>query len=88
MALKALDAVGKRNDLRGVCFTGLRDCLDFSGALGLAVLGCRVCLADPIPVWGSQEVRELLAEALKNGGGQLMHADHPATAQEILEWLQ
>ena len=88
MALKALEAVGKRNNLSGICFTGLRDCLDFSNALGLAVLGCPVCLADPIPVWGSQAVRELLAEALKNNGGQLMHADHPVTAQEILEWLQ
>jgi len=61
--------------------------LDFSAALGLSALGCRVCLADPIPVMGGRIAGDILGELLDKCGGRLLHFDHPAEAREIMEWL-
>jgi hypothetical protein len=87
LALDALAAAGKLDGLGGICFTGIRDCRDVSIAVGLAALGCKVALANPIPVWGSSAVRNQVAEMLVAGGGQLTSFDHPAEAQEILDWF-
>lgn len=87
LALKALAAVGRLKDLQGVCFAGLKRCRDLAVALGLASLGLRVSVADPLPLWGSELVRNLLAEKLAAQGGSLTHFDHPAHPQEILDWF-
>ncbi len=41
-AVKALAAAGKLADLKGICFTGLKACREFTLALGLAALGLKV----------------------------------------------
>jgi len=87
LALKALAAAAKIDALKGICYTGIKDCRDLSAALGLAVLGCNVCIATPIPLWGSSRICDLLAEMLTPGGGNLTHFDHPAEARDILDWL-
>lgn len=87
LALKALAAVGRLKDLQGVCFTGLKSCRDLAIALGLASLGLRVSVAVPLPLWGSELVRNLLAKKLAAQGGCFTHFDHPAHPQEILEWF-
>jgi len=87
LAMKALAASKRLGDLQGVCFTGLKSCRDLAVALGLASLGLRVSVAVPLPLWGSEKVRTLLAEKLAAQGGSLTHFDHPAHAQEILEWF-
>ena len=87
LALKAL-ASGSLGDLRGICFVGLRACQDLTMALGLAAVGTRVCVAVPLPLWGSEKVRNLLAEKLEATGGTLTHFDHPADPQEIVKWFQ
>jgi hypothetical protein len=86
-AAKALAAAGRLKDLRGVCFTGMKSCQDLALALGLACLGIRVGTAIPLPLWGSEKVRILLQEKLAAQGGSLTHFDHPAQAEEILEWF-
>jgi hypothetical protein len=53
----------------------------------LAGLGLRVCVATPLPLWGSEKVRNLVAEKLAILGGGLTHFDHPAQAQEIVDWF-
>ena len=73
--------------LAGVCFTGLRGCRDLAVALGMAALGARVCLAAPIPVWGSAVVRDALTAELSACGGELAHFDHVAGADEVLQWF-
>lgn len=73
--------------IAGVCFVGLKACRDLAVALGLAARGVRVCVATPIPVWGSAAVREILAAEIKAQGGELAHFDHPATADEVLKWF-
>jgi len=73
--------------LKGICFTGSRDCCDFPVALGLALLGFNVALADPIPIWGSSNVRSRLADLLATNGGRLTGFDHPVEARELLEWF-
>jgi len=78
---------GKPDRLKGILFTGSRDCRDLPVALGLALLGCNVALADPIPFWGSSSVRDRLADLLATNGGRLTGFDHPAEAQELLEWF-
>ena len=87
LAIKALAGSGRLKDLKGVCFTGLKSCRDLAVALGLATLGVRVCVAVPLPLWGSEGVRKLLEENLSAQGGSLTHFDHPAQAQEILDWF-
>lgn len=85
--LEGLLLAGKPNRLKGVLFTGSRDCRDLPVALGLALLGCNVAIADPIPFWGSSSVRDRLADLLTTNGGRLTGFDHPAEAQELLEWF-
>jgi hypothetical protein len=87
LAVKSLAASGRLKDLKGVCFTGLKSCRDLAVALGLAALGVRVCVAVPLPLWGSEAVRKLLEEKLADQGGSLTYFDHPAHAQEILDWF-
>lgn len=87
LALKALATSGKLENLQGVCFTGLKACRDLGVALGLASLGVRVCVAVPLPLWGSEKVRKLLEEKLATGGGILTYYDHLPHAQEILKWF-
>jgi len=87
LALKALAAAGKLEHLKGVCFTGLKACQDLAMALGLASLGVKVCVAVPLPLWGSENVRNLLGEKLKAVNTTLTHFDHPVHVQEILEWF-
>ncbi|MBW2306533.1 MAG: hypothetical protein JRG73_06290 [Deltaproteobacteria bacterium] len=87
IALKAMAVQGKLQNLQGICFTGLKACRDLAVALGLASLGCKVCIAVPLPLWGSENVRTLLADRIAAGGGILAHFDHPPNAQELLEWF-
>jgi hypothetical protein len=44
-------------------------------------------MAVPLPLWGSEKVRNLLQEKLAANGGSLTHYDHPAQAEEILDWF-
>jgi hypothetical protein len=87
LALKALGGSRRLKQLKGICFAGLKSCQDLAIALGLASLGLRVCVAIPLPLWGSEKVRNLLQEELASQGGSLAHFDHPAQAQEILDWF-
>jgi hypothetical protein len=84
-AVRTLAAAGKTSTLRGICFIGLKDCSEFTRALGLAALGLKVSLATPIPLWGSETVRTLLRECLAATGGILTHFDHPAKGDDLLE---
>jgi hypothetical protein len=86
-AVRALEAGGKLSSLKGICFTGLKACREFTFALGLAALGLKVLVAVPLPLWGSKKVRMTLMENLAAVGGILTHFDHPAKADEILEWF-
>jgi hypothetical protein len=85
--LEGLALAGNPDRLKGILFTGSRDCRDLPVALGLTLLGCNVALADPIPFWGSSSVRDRLADLLAINGGRLTGFDHPAEAQELLEWF-
>ena len=87
LALKALAASGRLKDVKGICYTGLKSCQDLAVALGLAGLGLRVGAAVPLPLWGSEKVRNLLQEKLAAMGGSFTHFDHPAQAEEILDWF-
>jgi hypothetical protein len=87
LALKALAASGRLKDVKGIFYAGVRSCQDLAAALGLAVLGLRVGMAVPLPLWGSEKVRNLLREKLAAAGGGLTHFDHPAQAEEILDWF-
>jgi len=84
-AVAALGEAGKLADIKGICFTGLRDCREIALALGLAALGLKVIIAEPLPLWGSANIRAALREELAAAGGILVHFDHPARAEEILE---
>jgi len=75
------------DSIRGVCFTGLKDCRDVATALGLATLGLRVCVATPLPLWGSKAVMIELSTALAGTGGSLTHFATPPGANAILEWF-
>jgi hypothetical protein len=88
LALKALAGSGRLKDMKGVCFTGMKSCQDLAVALGLAGLGLKVSVAVPLPLWGSEKVRNLLQEKLAALGGSLTHYDHPAQADEILDWFK
>jgi hypothetical protein len=86
-AVRVLAAKGKLSALKGICFTGLKGCREFTFALGLAALGLKVSVAVPLPLWGSEKVRTTLQENLAAAGGILTHFDHPAQADEILNWF-
>jgi hypothetical protein len=86
-AVRALAEAGKLSALKGICFTGLKGCREFTFALGLAALGLKVLVAVPLPLWGSKKVRVTLSEDLAAIGGILAHFDHPAKADEILDWF-
>ncbi|MBT3359614.1 MAG: hypothetical protein HN403_08310 [Rhodospirillales bacterium] len=74
-------------DLKGICFTGLSGCRDLAVALGAAASGTRVCVATPLPVWGSEAVCDALDRVVGEAGGEFAHYDHPASADEILAWF-
>ncbi len=86
-AVRTLAAKRKLSALKGICFTGLKGCREFTFALGLAALGLKVFIAVPLPLWGSEKVRTTLREDLAAAGGILAHLDHPAKADEILDWF-
>jgi hypothetical protein len=81
------DAIGAAGNLKGVCFVGLGGCRDLALALGAAASGARVCVATPLPVWGSDAVRDVLTAEIGENGGEFAHFDHPAGADEILAWF-
>ena len=87
-ALKAIAAADAFDCLKGVCYTGLNSCRDLAVALGLAMLGARVCIGTPLPLWGSKKVRDGLASIFESCGGEFTHFDHPADASEILQWFR
>jgi hypothetical protein len=87
LALKALADSGRLKDVKGIFYTGIESCQDLAVALGLAVLGLRVGMAVPLPLWGSEKARNLLQEKLAAMAGSLTHFDHPAQAEEILDWF-
>jgi hypothetical protein len=87
-ALKAIAASDAFDRLNGICYTGLNSCRDLTVALGLAMLGARLCIGTPLPLWGSKKVRDGLAALLVDCGGEFTHFDHPADASEILQWFQ
>jgi hypothetical protein len=86
-AVRALAGAGRLPALQRICFTGLRNVREFTLALGLAALGLKVLVAAPLPLWGSEKVRTTLRENLAAVGGILAHFDHPAQADEILDWF-
>ncbi len=86
-AVKALASSGKLGNLKGILFTGFKHCSEFAQALGLAALGMKVSVAVPLPLWGSEKVKGLVQDHLASTGGLLAHLDHPAKAEEILEWF-
>ena len=89
--LDALDAVAASDALdclKGICYCGLNSCRDLAVALGLAMLGARVCVGTPLPLWGSKPVRNSLAALIDTNGGEFAHFDHPADAGEILQWFR
>jgi hypothetical protein len=87
LAVKGLAQAGRLDALRGICFTGMRRCQEFSLALGLAYIGCRVSIATPIPIQGSRAVMNALDQMLQQSNGQLLHFDHPATSEILSEWF-
>ena len=87
-ALEAVAASDAFDGLRGICYCGLNSCRDLTVALGLAMLGTRVCVGTPLPLWGSQPVRHRLTVLLEGSGGEFAHFDHPADAGEILQWFR
>jgi hypothetical protein len=87
LAVKGLAQAGRLDTLRGICFTGMRRCQEFSLALGLACIGCRVSIATPIPIQGSRAVMNALEQILQKNNGQLLHFDHPATSDILSEWF-
>ncbi len=86
LALKASLAVNRMKDLK-ICFMSFRSCKDLALALGSAILGAKTCAAAPLPLWGSEKCRQILADHLSSQGGALQHFDHPPQAQEILDWF-
>jgi len=86
-ALEAAATAGGLKRLRGIVFTALAGTRDFATALGAAALGARICVAQPLPLWGSEVTRQALAEAVGKCGGTFAHFDHPATADEIRAWF-
>ncbi len=87
LAVKDLAEKDQLGRLQGICFTGLKNSGELAMALGLAYLGCPVSVAAPIPVQGSQLVKDTMAEMVQSNGGELNHYDHVPQAKEILEWF-
>jgi hypothetical protein len=87
LAVKGLAEAGRLDALKGICFTGIKDVRDFSMALGLAYLGCRVGIATPIPIHGSRNVKNTLSRMIEENGGELLHFDHPAAAEDLVDWF-
>ncbi len=85
--LAALKAVGAKN-IAGICFVSLGGTRDLATALGLAACGVRVCVATPLPVWGSKAVMTEIDDQLDKQGGSLSHFDKPASADEVLAWFR
>jgi hypothetical protein len=86
-ALKAFTASDAIDCLKGICYTGLDGCRDLGAALGLAMMGTRVCIGTPLPLWGSKKVCDGLAAFCEGCSGEFAHFDHPADASEILQWF-
>lgn len=80
-------SAGGLGRLRGIGFTGLGGTRDLATALGAAALGSRVCVAVPLPLWGSAGTREALDAAVAACGGEFAHFDHPAEAEEMRAWF-
>lgn len=87
LAARAWAACGQPLSWMKVSFSGLKGCKDLALALGLAALGLNVNVTTPLPLWGSEKVRSLLAGQLAGQGGKFSHYDHPAQAQEVLDWF-
>lgn len=87
-ALDAAAAAGGLGRLRGIGFTGLGGTRDLATALGAAALGARVCVAVPLPLWGSQGARDALDAAVASCGGAFAHFDHPASADDVRAWFE
>lgn len=87
-ALDAAASAGGLKRLRGIGFTGLGGARDLATALGAAALGARVCVAQPLPLWGSEGTRQALADAVGSCGGEFAHFDHPASADEVRAWFE
>jgi len=87
-AVAAIAASAAFDRLKGICYCGLNQCRDLAAALGLAMLGARVFVDTPLPLWGSQPVRDDLAAFVESSGGEFTHFDHPADAGEILQWFR
>ena len=85
--ISAVAESGSFDPLGGICFTGLKKCRDLVVAMGLASLGVRVNIASPVPLWGSKTVQDCLDRCFAAQGGSLTHYDHPAAADEILNWF-
>lgn len=87
LAVKGLAEAGRLDSMKGICFTGMRDVQEFSMALGLAYLGCRVSIATPIPVQGSRIVKDTLSQLIEENGGELLHFDYPAGTDKLVDWF-
>lgn len=87
VALQGIADAGRLDRLAGVCFTSLGSCLELATALGLAALGCRVCIATPIPILGSEEVCGSLETKIQANGGDLYYVDQPPETRELVEWI-
>jgi len=87
-ALEAAAAAGGLARLRGLGFVGLGGTRDLATALGAAALGARVCVAVPLPLWGSQGARNALDAAIASCGGAFAHFDHPASADDVRAWFE
>jgi len=87
-ALDAAASAGGLSRLRGIAFSGLGGTRDLATALGAAALGARVCVAVPLPMWGSAGATDALAAAVAECGGTFAHFDHPASADEIRAWFE
>lgn len=87
-ALEAAALAGGLKRLRGIGYVGLGGARDLASGLGAAALGARVCVAQPLPLWGSEGTRKALADAIGKCGGEFAHFDHPASAEEISAWFK
>jgi hypothetical protein len=85
-AVEVVQAAG-RGRIKGACFAGLRDSRDVALALGLTLLGVRVLVATPLPVWGSKTVMATLKDMIAASGGSLALVDKPIGADEVRAWL-
>jgi len=86
-AIKGLADAGQLDHLQGICFTGAKSSRELTMGLGLAYLGCRVSMAAPMPIQGSQVVKDTMAEMLQANGGELNHYDHVPQTKEIVDWI-